>query len=97
MTPRSYQPDKSLPPQVIEIKKVQPIKDDLKPWEDGKLLHDLGEASAILTEKLGKGYSPSEMRRLIKNDLEKSYHWFERGRLKKFNIWRMIEWQATKD
>lgn len=97
---RRYNSDRKLPPAppIAPLKAVPPTPsiDDLKAWEDGKLLHDLREASQILTSVLGSGYTYDELRlAILDKQLQERVHYWRRGRRYKLNIRRVIEWQLT--
>lgn len=92
---RNYSASKSVPP--IPLRTVQSVpvpSGDLRPWEDGQLLHDLKQASEILTAKLGSGYSYDELRSSIASgQWQEKYHYWKKGRRYKVNLHRIIEWQ----
>lgn len=92
---RKYSASKSVPPIPLRTAQAAPIpSSDLRSWEDGQLLHDLKGASAILTAKLGSGYSYDELRLMISSgQLQEKVHYFKKGRRYKVNLHRIIEWQ----
>lgn len=79
------------PLQVLQSPTGKPEK-----WEDGRLLHDLKEASEILTHQLGKGYSYCELSRMLDRDLQEGVHFWRKGRFVKINIHRVIDWQLSQ-
>lgn len=88
MRGRQYYRDKIVTPLPA---KPQGNSEQLEPWEDGQILHDLREASAILTRKLGRGYSPDELRRKIRTgQWIKGYHWFKPNKYYKISVRRAI-------
>jgi hypothetical protein len=91
--PRTYdsrKPVVALPP----VQPDQPVG-DLPRWEDGKFLHDIKPAAAILSEVLGWGYSVRSLRQRIKDGTWcEGWHWMKTGGRYKISIQRIIDWQA---
>ena len=63
----------------------------LQPWTDGKLLHSLKQASEILNEVLGGGYSEKSIQRRIKGEWVEGVQFVRDGRSIKVKIRAVIE------
>lgn len=91
---RTYQASKAAPSTVTKLSVKSQTTTQPQAWEDGKLLHNLEEASVILTHKLGEGYSVPQLRSRIKTgEWKEQLHWYRTGKLYKINIQAVINWQ----
>ncbi len=90
MTPRTYLTQKQTQTTVLRsITNPEPREIPLD-----TRLYDLKDASILLTNQFGKGYSIQAMRRLIKSgEWVEGWHYRKRGKIFKIYLAAVQEWQ----
>ncbi|MEP0872910.1 hypothetical protein NDA01_24130 [Trichocoleus desertorum AS-A10] len=88
MPPRRYLPEKQVaPPRAIAKPETRQIPLDAK-------LYDLKDASILLSEQFGSGYSVRALRRLIESgEWVEGWHYMRRGKFLKIYLPAVQEWQ----